>query len=211
MINKEYQLVINGALVYALPVFLCIVLFSACRTGLDAHQHKTRQLQRGRITEDTSYVYQLPWQTGGRYKVVQGYFSAFSHRYRAALDFKMKKGTPVVAARGGVVVSLKEDGNRGGWRKKNRPYGNFIIIQHADGSRAGYWHLQYNSVLPARGDTVQQGQLIAYSGKTGYALFPHLHFLVWHYPGDSWQSIGTRFQMHKGIRYLKPGRWYSHP
>lgn len=192
-----------------------VLFFTACRTGLDAQQRTARQLQKGAITEDTSYVYQLPFLPGKKYWVAQGYFSIFSHKNRAALDFKMKRGTTIVAARSGVVIRLREDGNRGGWSKKNRPYGNYIIIQHNDGSRAGYWHLQYNSILPNIGDTVQQGQPIAKSGKTGYALFPHLHFLAWRNSGGTqqvgWQPIGTRFATHKGITYLRPGRFYRKP
>ncbi|MBL7723438.1 MAG: M23 family metallopeptidase [Chitinophagaceae bacterium] len=53
-----------------------------------------------------------------------------------------------------------------------------MIIQHPDGSRAGYWHLQHNGALVKVGDTVTKGQVIALSGKTGYAMTPHLHFLV---------------------------------
>jgi murein DD-endopeptidase MepM/ murein hydrolase activator NlpD len=198
-----------------IALIFIVLFFTACRTGLDAQQRTARQLQKGTITEDTSYVYQLPFLPGKKYWVAQGYFSIFSHKNRAALDFKMKKGTTIVAARSGVVLRLKEDGNRGGWNKKNRPYGNYIIIQHSDGSRAGYWHLQYNSILPNVGDTVQQGQPIGKSGKTGYALFPHLHFLAWRNPGGTqqvgWQPIGTRFATHKGITYLRPGRFYKKP
>jgi murein DD-endopeptidase MepM/ murein hydrolase activator NlpD len=181
--------------------------FASCAVSKDPHRRITKQLQRGSIMEDTSFVYELPFKNRASV-IVQGYYSLFSHKDRAALDFKMKKGTPIYAARTGVVLRLKKDSNRGGWSKKNRPHGNYIIIQHSDGSRAGYWHLQYNSVLPAVGDTVQQGQLIAKSGKTGYAMFPHLHFLVWRSSGGIWQPIGTRFNTSKGVGYLRPLRFY---
>lgn len=187
-----------------------LIVFASCATSKDQHRRITRQLQQGKIKEDTSYVYDLPYKDG-KHIIVQGYFSLFSHKNRAALDFKMKKGTPIYAARGGVVVRLKEDSNRGGWSKKNRPHGNYIVIQHSDGSRAGYWHLQYNSVLPNAGDTLRQGQLIAKSGKTGYAMFPHLHFLVWRSNGGNWQPIGTRFSTSKGTGYLKPLHFYQTP
>jgi murein DD-endopeptidase MepM/ murein hydrolase activator NlpD len=187
-----------------------LVFFASCSVSKDPHWRITKQLQQGKIKEDTSYVYTLPYKDG-KHIIVQGYFSLFSHKDRAALDFKMKKGTAIYAARGGVVVRLKKDSNRGGWSKKNRPHGNYIIIQHSDGSRAGYWHLQYNSVLPNVGDTVQQGQLIAKSSKTGYAMFPHLHFLVWRSNGGNWQPIGTRFKTSKGVGYLKPLHFYKIP
>ena len=54
-----------------------------------------------------------------------------------------------------------------------------IVIQHPDGSRAGYWHLQKDGALVNVGDTVSKGQVIGLSGKTGYAFQPHLHFIVW--------------------------------
>jgi murein DD-endopeptidase MepM/ murein hydrolase activator NlpD len=190
--------------------FPVLLLFASCTASKDAHRRITKQLQQGKIKEDTSYVYALPYKHKAHI-IVQGYFSIFSHKNRPALDFKMKKGTPVYAARGGVVMRLKKDSNRGGWSKKNRPHGNYIIIQHSDGSRAGYWHLQYNSVLPNAGDTVQQGQLIAKSGHTGYALFPHLHFLVWRSNNGNWQPIGTRFSTSKGTGYLRPLHFYKPP
>jgi murein DD-endopeptidase MepM/ murein hydrolase activator NlpD len=191
-------------------LIVMLVLFASCSVSKDPHRRITKQLQQGKTKEDTSYVYDLPYKDG-KHIIVQGYFSLFSHKDRAALDFKMKKGTAIYAARGGVVVRLKKDSNRGGWSKKNRPHGNFIIIQHSDGSRAGYWHLQYNSVLPNIGDSVQQGQLIAKSGRTGYAMFPHLHFLVWRSKGGTWQPIGTRFRTSRGIGYLKPLHFYKAP
>jgi murein DD-endopeptidase MepM/ murein hydrolase activator NlpD len=122
----------------------------------------------------------------------------------------MKKGTKIHAARKGVVRRLKKDGKKGGWNKKYRAEGNYIVIQHDDGSMSGYWHLQYNGVLVNVGDTIQQGQVIGLSGRTGYALFPHLHFLVW-WPGNNNQRFqsGSRFQTSKGIIYLRPFRRYK--
>ncbi|HEY6063312.1 MAG TPA: M23 family metallopeptidase, partial [Chitinophagaceae bacterium] len=81
--------------------------------------------------------------------------------------------------------------------------------QHADGSRAGYWHLQKDGALVNVGDTVEKGQVIALSGKTGYASMPHLHFLVWNYDGKrQWNSIATRFQTSKGRKYLRSWKKY---
>ena len=63
----------------------------------------------------------------------------------------------MLAARDGVVVRVKEDGDRGGWNKKYGAYGNNIVIQHSDGSRAGYCHLQFKSAIVRVGDTVKKG------------------------------------------------------
>jgi murein DD-endopeptidase MepM/ murein hydrolase activator NlpD len=179
-----------------------------CVASRDHNQKQARSLQKGRLREDTSFVYQLPFETGKSYRLIQGYYSAFSHKNRAALDFKMKRGTKVSAARDGIVIRVKEDGDRGGWNRKYRPYGNNIVIQHADGTRAGYWHLQKDGALVNVGDTVRAGQVIGLSGKTGYTALPHLHFMVWSNYNDSWQQVPTRFATASGPSYLRPMRMY---
>jgi murein DD-endopeptidase MepM/ murein hydrolase activator NlpD len=192
---------------------LCFLLVSfclgSCYVSNNPYKKEARLLQKGKLTDDTSYVYALPYEQGKRYRMVQGYFSPFTHRERAALDFKMKRGTNICSVREGVVVRVKEDGERGGYNKKYRADGNNIVIQHADGTRSGYWHIQKNGALVNAGDTVQKGQVIALSGKTGYAAFPHLHFLVWHSRNGEWQQVATRFETTKGIKYLRPLRRYK--
>ena len=186
-------------------LFLLLSVFAGCSVSKNPLRKKIILLQKGIIKDDTSYVYSLPYEEGKSYLLVQGYFSRLSHKERAALDFKMKRGTKICAAREGVVVRVKKDGDRGGWNKKYRSYGNNIVIQHPDSSRAGYWHLQKESALVNVGDTVKKGQLIGLSGKTGYAFFPHLHFLVWRFDNmGKWQQVPNRFQTGKGIKYLKP-------
>lgn len=194
------------------PFALLVLFVSACSVSKNPLRKEIRQLQKGEIKDDTSYVYTLPYEPGKRYRIVQGYFGAFTHKERAAIDFDMKRGTSICAVRGGVVVRVKEDGDRGGWNRKYRAYGNNIVIQHEDGSRAGYWHLQKDGALVNVGDTIKQGQPIALSGKTGYAAMPHLHLIIWDYDNDGrWNQIATRFQTTKGIRYLKALKRYRRP
>jgi murein DD-endopeptidase MepM/ murein hydrolase activator NlpD len=183
----------------------------SCAVSKNPLRKEIKLLQKGVIKDDTSYVYALPYEVGEKHKIVQGYFGPFSHRDRAALDFKMKRGTKITAAREGVVTRVKEDGDRGGWNKKYSRYGNNIIITHPDGSRAGYWHLQLNGALVNVGDTVKKGQVIALSGKTGYTAMPHLHFLVWTSKKGQWQQIATRFETSKGIKYLRGWKKYKRP
>src|SRR5580765_3340219 len=65
---------------------------------------------------DDSYVYQLPYAPGSKFKVTQGYNGSFSHKgsNQYAIDWQMPEGTPVYAARGGVVVKIKDDSSIGG-------------------------------------------------------------------------------------------------
>jgi murein DD-endopeptidase MepM/ murein hydrolase activator NlpD len=194
--------------VLKLSLLLCLTL-AGCAASKNPLRKEVRLLQKGIIKDDSSYVYALPYENNTTHCLVQGYFSRLSHKERAALDFKMKRGTKICAARDGVAVRVKEDGNKGGWNRKYRPYGNVIVIQHPDGSRAGYWHLQQNGALVNAGDTVRKGQVIGLSGKTGYTFLPHLHFIVWTFNNrGEWQQVPTRFQTSKGIKYLRPLRKY---
>ena len=195
-------------------LFYILILFSGfsfvgCSVSNNPLRKEIKQLQKGKIKDDTSYVYSLPFGEGNSHLIVQGYFGVFSHKERAALDFKMKRGTPIVAVRDGIVTRVKEDGSKGGWNPKYRSEGHNIVIQHGDNSRSGYWHLQKDGALVKVGDSVKQGQVIGLSGKTGYAAMPHLHFIVWTIDRNGrWQQVATRFKTSKGVRYLKPWRWY---
>jgi len=162
-------------------------------------------MKSGKVKKDTSYVYSLPFQKGKSYFLIQAYKSAFSHKGEIALDFKMKKGTRVCAARQGVVVALREDSDKGGLKPEMLSEGNYIVIQHSDGTHGNYWHLKKNGALINVGDTVQQGQVIGLSGNTGYSAFAHLHFEV---VDPSKGQIPTRFSTKKGIKYLRPGKWH---
>jgi len=136
---------------------------------------------RGGTPADEDVVYRLPFDTGRSYRVVQGYNGTHTHegRDRYAIDFAMRKGTPVCAARGGIVVSLKESSKTGGSDEKFRNQSNYVCILHDDGTVAEYHHLHYDGVLVEVGDQVEAGQRIAISGNTGYSTGPHLHFGVY--------------------------------
>jgi murein DD-endopeptidase MepM/ murein hydrolase activator NlpD len=165
-----------------------------------------RDLKTGRIKDNITPIYWLPYKTGNRYLFIQGANSSFSHKNELAYDFKMKKGSTICAARAGVVIALKNDSDRGGLKDEYLADGNHIIIKHSDGSVAQYWHLQLNGTLVNVGDTVQQGQAIALSGNTGYTAFPHLHFQVLDKNNN---EILVRFLTKKGIFYIRPARRYK--
>jgi murein DD-endopeptidase MepM/ murein hydrolase activator NlpD len=157
-----------------------------------------------------TYIYDLPFREGTGHKVVQGYGGMFSHKNKAALDFDMPIGTPIYASRGGVIYSFKDDSNEGGLFT-NEKKANYIIIKHNDGSYGCYWHLRKNGVVIKKG-TVVKGQLIGYSGNTGFVLRPHLHFAVkrkLNYEKDSF--VRTKFTTTRGILMLQKGETYGRP
>lgn len=126
------------------------------------------------------FIYLFPFEHGSKFKLDQGFGGAFSHKKENyySLDFSMDIGTPVFAAREGVVIEVKEDSNRGGASSSYASYGNYIAIYHADGTFASYVHLKKNGSIVNVGDEVQQGEIIGYSGNTGLSTGPHLHFSV---------------------------------
>jgi len=181
---------------------LILGLFSSCGV-----QYK---LTNGEADQaDSSFVYSLPYPQGKKHLMIQGYRSKLSHKNRLALDFKMKKGSPVTAAREGVVVRVEQGYTKGGYSKKYLGKANVVVIKHSDDSQAMYAHLQHNGALVKVGDSVKVGQVIAKSGSTGYSAMPHLHFIVWGpVPGGGRSQLPTRFQTKSGAKYLKPGKSY---
>lgn len=139
----------------------------------------------------TQSRYPLPW-LGGPFRLTQGPNGTYSHftpRGRHAVDVAMPIGTPIIAARDGVVVSLE---NRQSGRAGN-PSGNFVRILHDDGTMGVYLHLQQGSVRVREGQRVTQGQPIARSGNTGNSTGPHLHFVIQRNVGMALESIPFAF------------------
>jgi Peptidase family M23 len=163
-------------------------------------------LKAGRVKTDNSYVYYLPFAKGSRFLLIQAYNSKMSHTKELSLDFKMSPGSKICAAREGIVIATREDSDVGGLNNSYLNDGNHIIIRHDDGSSAMYWHLQKDGVVVNTGDSVTKGQLIGYSGNTGYTAFPHLHFQVQDKNGN---DIATRFLTKRGIIYLRPSKYYK--
>jgi len=114
--------------------------------------------------------------------IEQGFEGQFSHQdveNRYALDFAVPVGTPVLAAREGVVMQVQVQFHGHGLDyAHDAGRANFIRILHADGSMALYAHLAENGALVHQGQHVETGQRIGLSGNTGYSTAPHLHFAV---------------------------------
>lgn len=96
--------------------------------------------------------------------------SAFGRRgreFHEGIDLRARPGTPVYASHAGQVLYSGE---------RIRGYGEMIVLRHSSGLATIYAH---NSKLVVhRGEWVRQGELIAYTGETGDARGPHLHFEV---------------------------------
>jgi len=100
---------------------------------------------------------------------VGGHKTQGLHGYNA-VDYGMPVGSPLFAAAMGKVIIAKNND------KYNGGYGNYVAIQHPNGTQTLYGHM--SDVIVSVGDTVVQGQMIGYSGNTGKSTGPHLHFEV---------------------------------
>lgn len=163
---------------------------------------------------DDERLYMLPYASGKSYRVLQGYGSRFSHvgLEQYAVDFNMSVGTPVHAARAGVVARIEESNDIGCWQDGCGAYANYIVIVHNDGTTGEYYHLQQNGALIDVGDHIIAGEKIGLSGNTGHTTMPHLHFAV--YRAAEWgntQSIPVRFLSSAGIvdRPRRGGRYQA--
>lgn len=90
------------------------------------------------------------------------------HGYNG-VDVSAPSGTPIYAAAGGTIVVAKGGGGYNGG------YGNYIVIDHGNGTQTLYAHM---SSLAVSGDSVSKGSLIGYVGSTGRSTGNHLHFEV---------------------------------
>lgn len=90
------------------------------------------------------------------------------------VDFGIPVGTKIRVADDGVIEGT---GNTDTVPPKCYSYGKWILVRHSNGLSTLYAHL---SMIKANsGDVVKRGDVIGYSGNTGYSTGPHLHFSVY--------------------------------
>jgi len=147
------------------------------------------------VHQDIDYA--LPFEGDG-WRIDQGWGGSFSHtsvESRHAVDFSAPEGTPVLAAREGVVMQIADDFRGAGLDlEKYGARANFVRVLHADGSMGLYAHLAPESARVRPGARVRAGQVIGAVGSTGYSTGPHLHFVVQVNRGLKLESVPFRMQ-----------------
>jgi MYXO-CTERM domain-containing protein len=118
-------------------------------------------------------------------------------------DFGVPVGTAVFAGADGTVVATNNGcantgyvGNPCGGR-----CGNYVQLQHSDGSRSIYCHMQLNSLAVSRGQRVRCGQQIGRSASSGSSSGPHLHF------GWKRSATAASIDSYRGRCTSSPGAW----
>jgi len=94
------------------------------------------------------------------------YYRRF-RRVHTGLDLAAPQGTPIYAAKAGVVTAA-------GWSRVG--YGYYVKINHGGGVETLYAHM--SRIAVRSGQRVKKGSMIGYVGRTGFATGPHLHFEV---------------------------------
>lgn len=115
---------------------------------------------RGTSGPSIAGYYAWPVQGGQKTQGLHGY---------NGIDIGAPAGTTIYAAAAGTVIVSRA----GGW---NGGYGNYVVVQHGNGTQTLYAHA--TSISVSVGQQVSQGQAIATVGRTGRATGNHLHFEV---------------------------------
>ena len=103
------------------------------------------------------------------------------------VDFRASVGTPVKAALSGTIAGTGNTDGGGCYS-----YGKWILIKHGNGLSSLYAHLSQINVVS--GDAVSTGGVIGFSGFTGYATGPHLHFTVFASEGVQIRDLGAVYR-----------------
>ncbi len=151
------------------------------------------------VPDDEPYL--LPFAKKASFPVSQAFGGKFSHTDKQneyAVDIVMPVNTPIYAARTGIVIEVNNDFFQGGTKQAYKAKANSIRILHKDGSMAVYAHLALEKAQVYPGLKVFSGQLIGYSGNTGFSSGPHLHFAVQINRGMELVSIPFQFMVADG-------------
>lgn len=92
-------------------------------------------------------------------------------RSHEGVDYNVPENTPIYATADGIVESA---GERGG-------YGLMLVLRHPYRFNSAFAHLNKTWVKP--GQIVRKGDLVAWTGNSGFSTGPHLHYEI-HYDGE---------------------------
>lgn len=125
------------------------------------------------------------WPTARPWQITSGFAWRWGSHHDAIDISGPGEGSPIFAAKSGVVVEAQEYCGRGAcsrWKE-----GTYVVIQHDNDWYSIYAHMVKGSLKVKVGDYVDKGQIIGAMGQTGYATGYHLHFGIykgWPYHGS---------------------------
>lgn len=161
-----------------IPLFVLIemtVLATGC-AGIRTRSNSNKGLFQSK-NQEISKIMSVP-KNGSKIKSNQGfswplpngnissYFGKRRRDYHDGIDITAPRGTPIHAAKDGVVIYSS---------RKIKGYGNMVVLKHENMATV-YAHNSKN--LVKKGDRVKQGEIVGFVGATGRATGPHVHFEV---------------------------------
>lgn len=150
----------------------------------------------------------------GSWHVSQGVNGAFTHqqKWRFALDFSVPGGDaasigpaelpnfsafglPVISPQAGVVAKVVDGiaDNDPGHMNAVQNWGNYVLLQHVDGTHSLLAHLRKGSVRFRPGDRVGVGEVIGSCGNSGRSPAPHIHYHVQRAPEPGGETLPFYF------------------
>eukprot|EP01122_Echinamoeba_exundans_P009194 TRINITY_DN318_c0_g1_i2.p1 TRINITY_DN318_c0_g1~~TRINITY_DN318_c0_g1_i2.p1 ORF type:complete len:540 (+),score=83.12 TRINITY_DN318_c0_g1_i2:377-1996(+) len=180
------------------------------------------------VTTPSTTLYSFPFI--GSFTVLQGNGGTVSHNVgginQYALDFSMPLGTPIYAARAGYVSLVEESNSQSayvpcpsnpGACNVTGAFNNYIRVIHPDRTIGAYNHIRQNGAVVVPGQNIVRGQLLGYSGNTGQAPSPQLHFAVYRInevqSTNYWQSIQVFYNNGSGTPFIPTQgslvEWYN--
>ena len=146
--------------------------FEADKRAIQAELSRLAYGYTGEVVkaENSGYICPIPGKS--KRNITTGYYGYVGH---TGVDFACAGGTPIVAVKAGKVVTSKALVRANGTYKS---YGEYVVIDHQDGTMTLYAHMQPNSRMVSEEQYVSQGQQIGRVGTTGNSTGNHLHFEV---------------------------------
>ena len=126
-----------------------------------------------------TYHILFPVNNGGKIAYVYGYSAAYGDVHHDGIDIHAYSDDTIYAVADGTVGATSDNCfhiSCGYACEHYTTFGNYVRIDHADGTKSYYGHLLLNSIRVKAGDKVVKGQPIATMGSSGYSTGKHLHF-----------------------------------
>lgn len=123
---------------------------------------------------------------------------------RYAVDFGLPLGSPVLAVKKGTIVLVKHDSDDYFTPKQSINLAmselmklavrslNYVVINHENGTVTEYCHLSKNKVVSEK-QSVEEGDIIGYTGRSGFMDLDHLHFNAGKIENRKGVSIPVKF------------------
>jgi murein DD-endopeptidase MepM/ murein hydrolase activator NlpD len=139
-----------------------------------------RRLNVSNLPDKRPGVFTMP--VAGKITQLYGELSnLYGGKPHNGLDIGAPLGTPIYAARDGMVVAVGDNGRL--------QYGRYVLIEHDNGLSTLYGHMSRQATV--QGKTVKRGELIGYVGATGYAFGNHLHLGLYYCGTAGWSRTNT--------------------